>query len=154
MKKYKYKFSKLITIVGIVGILLAIACMVVGVLRFINYNNNNIQLTMYQYITFALIAILPIVYIVVAVSAYFNSYYFVTDTEVVLKWGIIANRFNLNDIEEVKLITNQSKLELCFKDESYFLVATDPKWFDEFVDEIKAKKPNISYIVHTDVSKN
>ena len=140
MKKYKYKFSKLITIVGIVGILLSIAYMVVGVLRFINYNNNNIQLTTYQYITFALIAILPIVYKVVAVSDYFNSYYFVTDTEVVLKWGIIANKFNLSDIEEVKLITNDAKLELCFKDESYFLVATDPKWFDEFVDDIKSKK--------------
>lgn len=154
MKKYKFKFSKKITIVGVVGILLAILCMVIGVLRFINYNNQNIQLNTYQYITFALIVILPIVYIVVAISAYFNSYYFITDNKVVLKWGVVSNKFNLSDIVEVKLITNQSKLELVFSDETYFLVATDPKWFDNFVDEIKSKKPNIPYIVHTEPSKD
>lgn len=154
MKNYKFKFSKIITIVGIVGIILAIVCMVAGVLRFINLNNQNIQITLYQYISFALTIILPIAYMVIAISAYFNSYYFVTDKEVVLKWGVIANKFNLSDIKEVKLLTNDKKLELVFSDDSYFLVATDPKWYDDFVDEIKAKKPNISYIIITEPTKD
>ncbi len=154
MKKYKYKFPSSIVIVGIIGIVVAICCMAFGVYRFLNLLNENIKPSLYQYITFALTVLLPIFYMVIAVSAYFSSYYFVTETQVVLKWGVISNKFNLNDIKEVKLITNDSKLELIFKDDTYFLIATGKEWFDSFVDEIKTKKPNIPYIVHTDVSKN
>ena len=153
MKKYKYKFPSSLVIVGIVGIFVAIGCMVLGVYRFLNLSNENIKPTLYQYISFALTILLPIVYMVVAVSAYFNSYYYINDKQVVLKWGVISNKFNLSDIKEVKLITNDSKLELVFLDDTYFLIATGKEWFDSFVDEIKTKKPNISYIVITEPSK-
>ncbi len=154
MKKYKYKFPSSIVIVGIIGIVVAIGCMALGIYRFLNLLNENIKPSLYQYITFALTVLLPILYMVIAISACFNSYYFVTDDKVVLKWGVISNKFNLSDIKEVKLITNDSKLELIFKDDTYFLIATSSEWFESFVDEIKAKKPNIAYVVHTDVSKN
>lgn len=153
MKKYKYKFPSSLVIVGIVGIFVAIGCMVLGVYRFLNLLNENIKPTLYQYISFALTILLPIVYMVVAVSAYFNSYYYINDKQVVLKWGVISNKFNLSDIKEVKLITNDSKLELVFLDDTYFLIATGKEWFDSFVDEIKTKKPNISYIVVTEPTK-
>ena len=122
MKKYKYKFPSSLVIVGIVGIFVAIGCMVLGVYRFLNLLNENIKPTLYQYISFALTILLPIVYMVVAVSAYFNSYYYINEKQVVLKWGVISNKFNLSDIKEVKLITNDSKLELVFLDDTYFLI--------------------------------
>ncbi len=153
MKKYKYKFPSSIVIVGIIGIVVAIGCMALGIYRFLNLLNENIKPTLYQYISFALTIVLPILYMVIAISACFNSYYFVTDDKVVLKWGVISNKFNLSDIKEVKLITNDSKLELIFKDDTYFLIATGKEWFDSFVDEIKAKKPNIPYIVITEPTK-
>ncbi len=153
MKKYKYKFNKKLIIVGIIGILVAIACIVVGVLRFINLNNQDVKITSYQYITFALVIILPVAYMIIAISAYFNSYYYITESEVVLKWGVLANKFKLSDIKEVKLITNDSKLELSFKDDTYFVILTQKEWFEEFVDEIKNKKPNIEYIVITNPEK-
>ncbi len=153
MKKYKYKFNKKLLIVGIIGILVAIACIVVGVLRFINLNSQDVKITTYQYISFALIIILPIAYMVIAISAYFNSYYYITESEVVLKWGVLANKFKLSDIKEVKLLTNESKLELFFKDDTYFVIATQKEWFDKFVDEIKAQKPNIEYVVITNPEK-
>ena len=153
MKKYKYKFPSSLVIVGIVGIFVAIGCMVLGVYRFLNLLNENIKPTLYQYISFALTILLPIVYMVVAVSAYFNSYYYINEKQVVLKWGVISNKFNLSDIKEVKLITNDSKVEIVFLDDTYFLIATGKEWFDSFVDEIKLKKPNISYIVITEPSK-
>ncbi len=149
MKKYKYKFNKKLLIVGIIGIIVAIACIVVGVLRFINLNNQDVKITTYQYISFALIIVLPIAYMVIAISAYFNSYYYITEMEVVLKWGVLANKFKLSDVKEVKLLTNESKLELSFKDDTYFVIITQKEWFEQFVDEIKSKKPNIDYIVIT-----
>ncbi len=154
MKKYRYKFNGKILLVGIVGILIAIACMIIGILRFINLNSQNIQITPYQYITFALIIILPVAYMVIAIGAYFNSYYYITDKTVVLKWGVISNKFNLSDVKEVKLLTNESKLELVFLDDTYFVIATLKEWFDEFVDEIKSKKPNIQYLVITEKTKD
>ena len=153
MNKYKYKFSKLIVTIGIIGVFVAVACSILGVYRFLKLYNDNIEITLYNYLTLAIVIIFPILYIVIAISALINSYYVVTDTQVVLKWGVISNKFNLSDIKEVKLLTNTSKLELVFNDDTYFTVVTDGKWFESFVDDIKAKKPNISYIVITEPSK-
>lgn len=154
MKKYKFKFNALTLILMVVGILIAIGCLVVNVLRLINKINGNYGFTIYEYISFPLIGLLAIGFIVIIICAYFNSYYKITDETVVLRFGIIKNVIELKEIREVRLLTKKSKLELIFKDESYFVIATNPDWFESFVDEIKVKKPNISYVQISEETKD
>ena len=154
MKKYKFKFNKSILIVGIIGVLVAIACMVMGAIRFLNLIKENINITIYNYITLVLVEVLPVLFIVIVVSAYFNSYYKITDTEIILRWGIIVNKFRLSDVKEVKCLTVKNKLELLFSDDTYFVVVTDKRWYEDFVDELKSKRPDVLYVVHTEESKD
>lgn len=146
MKKYKFKFNNLTLILMLVGILVAIGCIIVNTLRLINKVNGEYALTIYEYISFPLIFLLAVGFIVIVVFAYFKSYYTVTDNSVILKFGIIKNTINLKDVTEVRLLTNKNKLELIFTDESYFVIATNPDWFESFVDEIKQKQPKIAFV--------
>jgi hypothetical protein len=146
MKKYKFKFNNLTLILMLVGILIAIGCIIVNALRLISKINGDYTLTIYEYISFPLIFLLAIGFIVIIVFAFFNSYYKIDEDKVVLKFGIIKNIIDLKEVTEIKLLTKKNKLELIFKDESYFVIATNPDWFESFVDEIKQKQPKIAFV--------
>ncbi len=154
MKKYKFKFNTLTLILMLVGILVAIGCVVVNVLRLVSKINGDYQLTVYEYISFPLIFLLAVGFIVIIVLAFLNSYYKITDKSVVLKFGVIKNTIDLNEVTEVRLLTQKSKLELIFKDESYFVIVTNTEWFESFVDEIKQKQPKITFVQITEETKN
>jgi hypothetical protein len=146
MKKYKFKFNNLTLILMLDGILVAIGCIIVNALRLISKINGDYTLTIYEYISFPLIFLLAVGFIVIIVFAFFNSYYKIDENKVVLKFGIIKNVIDLKEVTEIKLLTKKNKLELIFKDESYFVIATNPDWFESFVDEIKQKQPKIAFV--------
>ena len=125
MKNYKYKFSKLVVALMFVGIIVAVACLILNVIRFLNLINEKYELTLYNYLTIIITGVLSIGFIVIVLCAYFNSYYKITDKTLILRFGIIKNEFDLNDVKEVRLLTAKSKLELLFNDESYYIVSTN-----------------------------
>lgn len=154
MKKFKYQLPTLAIIVMILGIVVAVACLVWNAIRFINQINSNTDFTLYDYMTYIIIAIVVVGYTVIALGAIFNSYYFVDDKQVVLKWGILKNSIELSEIVEIRLLVSNNRLELVFKDESYFVVATKREWYDEFINEIKKYRPEIQFIQNSQVNED
>ena len=154
MKKYKFKFNTLTLILMLVGILVAIGCIVVNAIRLFKKLNGDYALTIYEYISFPLIGLLAVGFIVIIVFAFFNSYYKIDSDKVILKFGIIKNVIDLNDVTEVRLLTQKNKLELIFTDESYFVISTNSEWFESFVDEIKEKRPKIAFVQITEQTKD
>ncbi len=146
MKKYKFRFNNLTLILMVVGILVALACIVANVYRLTVKISGSYEFTLYEYISFPLIGLLSIGFIVIVVLAFFNSYYKIDEEKVILRFGIIKNVIDLKEVTEIRLLTSKSKLELIFKDESYFVIATNPDWFESFVDEIKEKRPKIAFV--------
>lgn len=153
MKKYKYTFPITALIFLILGCLAAIACFVLNVIRFSNLLSQNVEITLYNYISIILSVLLSLAFLVIAISAYFNSYYSIKDKKVVLRWGIVKNVLDLNNVKEIKLLTNNSKLELIFNDDTYFVVATRSEWYESFIDDIKAEMPNILFTQETNIEK-
>lgn len=153
MKKYKYNFPLLVKILLLVGGLVAIACGTLNVIRYLKNASQNVQLSAMDWASLSFAIILPIAYFVLAVPAYFNSYYTVTEKEIILRWGLVKNIVSLDEVTEIKFIVNKKRLELTFKDETYFLIAINSEWFEDFIDEIKQKRPQIPYTQETEVTK-
>ena len=153
MKKYKYTFPTLALVIMLIGAVLAVLCAGWNIVRFSLFIKENVEITIYNYMSLILAILLSVGYIVVAVLAYFNSYYQVDKTNVILKWGIIKNVIDLNEVKEIKLLVENKKLELVFNDDSYFVIATQEKWFNSFVDDIKNAKPNIVYVQVSEPTK-
>ena len=148
-KKFKYNFTKLFYVIAAVGAVIAILCIVFNVINFVKLIGNNIAPSLYQYGSLILAVVLSIAYIVLVVAALFKSYYFITDKELVLKWGLIKNTLSLNDAKEIKLTTNTSKLELVFEDESWFNIAINNNLKEEFVQDLKSKHEKIVFVQET-----
>ncbi len=145
MQKFKYKFTTLIIILICLLMLLALACMGLNIYRLVANITQNNEITLMNWISYGLTIILPIVAIVLGISALISSYYEITDTQVILKWGLMKNVIELKDVKSIKLRTKEGKLELVFFDDSYFTVQTNEAWFETFVDAIKQKRPKIIF---------
>lgn len=152
-KKYKYEFTKTFYIIAILGGLVSLASILINAVRFINLSSKNIALGFYEYASLILSTILALAFIVFIITAIINSYYLITEKQVVLKWGIIKNTVDLQEVKEIKFITNKGKLQLTFQDESYFIIAVSNKWQEDFISEIKQKHPTILYVQETEEQK-
>lgn len=148
--KYKYQFTKTFYIIAVIGGLVALGCIVVNAVRFISLLSKGIAPSFYEYVSLILSVFLSVFFIVFMISAFIKSYYKITDNAVILRWGIIKNTIDISDVKEIKLITNQNKLELIFEDESYFIIVVSDSWKEKFVDELKSKFPTIPYIQETE----
>lgn len=152
-KKYKYKFTKSFYIIGVLGGVIALACIAINVVRFIGLSSKQIVPGFYEYVSLILSVILSIAFIVFIITAIKSSYYQITDKQVILKWGIIKNKVDIFDVKEIKFITNTQKLELIFEDDSYFIIAVSSEWKEDFVDELRKNFPKIPYIQETEEEK-
>ena len=152
-KKYKYKFTKSFYIIGVLGSIIALACIAINAIRFIGLSSKEIVPGFYEYVSLILSLILSIAFIVFIVTAIKSSYYQITDKQVILKWGIIKNKSDISSVKEIKLITNTQKLELIFDDDSYFVIAVSTEWKEDFVDELRKNFPKIPYIQETEENK-
>lgn len=149
-KKYKFKFPPLWIIIAIIGIALAVACVVLNAIRFIGFFERNEDPGTYGYMSLILSILICLGFIVMALTAIINSYYEITDKQVILRWGFIKNVIDLSEVKEIKYLTLSKKLELIFTDESYFLVVINDLWVEDFVNELKEKFPKIPFIQETE----
>lgn len=154
MKKYKYVYSKTIIILFIVGILVAIASVVLNAYRFILKARGEYEITGYEWFTLGLTIALSILFIAIAVSCFISSYYKVENKNLILSWGFIKNKFDLLEVTKMNYYSNKNRLELIFTDESYFYVSTKPEWVNDLVDDIKQANSKIIYVEETVAEEN
>ena len=146
MKQYKYKFTPLVIVLLIALSLIAVVCIGLNVYRLIDNISKNNQVTLMNWISYAVIIILSLIAIVLVISIFVKSYYQITENSVILRWGLIKNQIELNSVKQIKLSKLKGRLELIFEDESYFVILTSQLWYEEFVDQIKSKRPEIIFV--------
>ena len=149
-KKFKYNFTTLFYIIAAVGAGIAVLCAVFSVINFVKLLSDNIAPSIYQYGSLVLAVGLPVAYIVLVSAALLNSYYYVTEKDLVLKWGLISQTLSLSDAVEIKLTTNTNKLELVFEDESWFNIVISDNLKEAFVNDLKSKHEKIVFIQETE----
>jgi len=142
---YKYKFSKWFYLIAVLGYLVSIGCIVLNAIRFSIKLNKNIEIAFTEYMSLAFAVVLSIAFIVIVTLALIKSEYKIFDDKIILKWGIIKNPIELNEVKLIRFITTTEKLELVFEDESYFVIVIDKKDYQKFVDELKSIKPKLEY---------
>ena len=152
MNKYKYNYSKPVLAIIILGIPLALACIVMNVIRFIkSYADFNA----YNYAsTFVVIAV-SIAYLVVAIALLIDSSYYVTDKHFVLKWGILKNEIELKSITRIVYNTATNKLAIYYNDDNFFMLNAQNVNYGELADMIKEKNHRVVFeMISEEIHKN
>ena len=145
MKSYKFKFSKLVLVLIGLAIAAALAAVAYPVYRIYLYGVSS-PLLVIQHVAVLIVAALAIV---IFVSLLIRSVYKITDTQIILWFGIVKQTFKIADIESVHLFTKTNKLVIYFKDDKYTVIVVKPEWYNEFTKEILARNDKIRYDVST-----
>lgn len=82
--------------------------------------------------------------IVVVVAMLARSRYTVTKNELVMQFGLIKSRFPVEKFTSVVLDTDAQKLTV-YIGEEFFVVTTNPAWNNDFVQALRAVKPEIEF---------
>ncbi|MBR5439125.1 MAG: hypothetical protein IKV61_02790 [Clostridia bacterium] len=146
MNKYKYKFSRIATVLLIAGMVLALACITLNVVRIANLAKDNIVASVYDVMSIIIAFLLSIFFIVFAVFALTNSYYIITDRGVSFKCGFISTKLDASEVKEIKFEAVKNKLEIVFNDETFFVVVIEAKSYEPFIVEFRSKFTKIPYI--------
>ena len=116
MHTYKFKFSKPILILSIAAILLALG----GGIGWTVYRiiRNHGFPTIVFGIQCVVLLLVSVLILVVFSALLIRSCYKITDTEVVLWFGIVPTRYKIADMESVHLFTKTNKLVIYFKNDA------------------------------------
>ena len=145
MKSYKFRFSKVVLVLIGLAIAAALAAVAYTVYRIYLYGFSS-PLLVIQHVAVLIVAALAIV---IFVSLLIRSVYKITDTQIILWFGIVKQTFKIADIESVHLFTKTNKLVIYFKDDKYTVIVVKPEWYNEFTKEILARNDKIRYDVST-----
>lgn len=145
MKSYKFKFSKLIFVLMIAGIVLAAGGIALTVFRIIRAGFATVSLG----ITHVLVLLVCALLLVILPSILIRSAYQITDKELILWFGIIKSSYKISEMESIHLFTKTNKLVIYFKNDRYTVIVVKPEWYNEFTKELLSKNDKIRYDVST-----
>jgi hypothetical protein len=85
--------------------------------------------------------------------AMFGSKYAISNKQLILYWGILQNKYDINDITTATHFRASNKLALTFSDESFIAVNISPDEFDDFVENLKKINSKIFYALNVEDQK-
>lgn len=142
MNKYKYNYSKLVLTLIILGIPLALACIVMNVFRLIK---SYADLNAYNYASVFVVIAVSIAYLVIAIALLIDSSYYVTDKHFVLKWGVLKNEIELKSITRIVYNTATDKLAIYYNDDNFFMLNAKNVNYGELAEIIKEKNNRVVF---------
>lgn len=151
MKKFNYKFTKLLFILLILGLLIAVLCLGLNIKRIIEIVKAN-DLVIQNIASAGLAALVGLIGIIVIVPVFFSSRYEITNTDLITRRGIIVTKIKLNTITRITFFRVTKKLVLYYNQADYVVIVIDEKDYNDFVDAIKEHNKKVFYAIETERS--
>ena len=139
-KKFKFRFTPLMVILAIAVLLLATAGCVLSVWRITQQGIHGFN----DALKSPLLIAICIFGIVVVTAMLVRSQYVITETALIVQFGIIKSSFKVADFTSVLLDTDSKKLTV-YMGENFFVVTTNPEWNNDFVQALRKVKPDIEF---------
>lgn len=141
MKQFRYRFPKWIIALLAVGAALCVGAAIYDVALFVLSGATDV-LDWIKYLLFLFAALLLAV---VFLSVLLSTKYLVSGGALVLRFGIVRNKYSLADVNSLHLFKSSKKLFVYFKNEQYAVVNVNGEWADALVRAIVEENENITY---------
>ena len=139
-KYFKYKFTPTLIVLAIAVILLCVAGMIVSIYRIARFGIAGFS----DALKSPLLIAICVFCIVLMISVLVKSQYIVDDTHYTTQFGFIKSKFPIKDVTKLELNTDNQKLTVFFG-EQFSVLSLSPEWNDEFINAIRAVKPDIEF---------
>lgn len=143
MKDFKFKLSKVATVLSVVAILLALGGGGWTIYRIVKIGFPDFT-TGLQHVVMILVCVLLLI---VFFGLLIRSFYRINDNDIVLRFGIIKSTYKIEEITCIHLFTKTNKLVVYFKNDTFAVIVVKPEWHNEFIKSLLAKNEKIRYDV-------
>lgn len=154
MKVFKYKFSRLTTILIYVGIALCVIGIGVNVFAIITGNPASAVNPVYPIIQYTLMFLIPVILLVILIALLVSSYYSIDGDILKTSFGIIKSKYNVKDIDTILLDRTTNKLTVHFTNNSFIVIVVREEWYDEFIDALCSTNNKIEFSINSKEGNN
>ena len=141
MKTYKYKYPIWIKILLILAVMLAVTSLAINIFRIIDAKGSAV----YDYLSTSIAIVISIIGLILFSAMLVSSGYKVTESELILFWGLLKNKFPIKSLTRAVLDQTTEKLILYYNEDNYFVVNAKTVDHMDLVDELRSKNDKIVF---------
>ncbi len=153
MKVFKYKFTKVTTILIYTGIFLCALCVGLNIFSIVTSDLSSSANIVYPVIQYTLMFLIPLALAVILVSLLVSSYYSIDEKWLKTSFGVIKSKYDLKDIKTLLLDRTTNKLSVYFNNESFIVIVVKEDWYDDFIDALCSANDKIEFTINSKENK-
>ncbi len=149
-KKYPFKFSPLMTVLSVLGLLLCAAGIGLTTWQFVDFLGGDIS-SVYEWLKYFLLYLVSVLLAVLITAMLIKSQYVVTERYLITQFGLIKSKYDLKTVYSVHLFRGSGKLAVYFDDfkTKYIVIVVKESWYDDFIKTIIARNERIAFSFST-----
>ena len=147
MKKFKYKFTKLITALIYVGIALSVAGFGINLYYCIANGIKGAADPIYPILQYTLMFLVTITLTVLLVSVLVSSCYIIDGKYFKTKFGFIVSKYDVENIDSIVDNKKTGKLTVTFANGEFMVIVVKQEWYNDFIEALLAANRKIEYSI-------
>lgn len=147
MKKFRYKFSKLITGFIYAGIALSVAGFAVNLYYCIANGIGQAADPVYPILQYTLMFLVTVGLSVLLISILTSSFYIIDGKYFKTKFGLIVSKYDVNTIDTVVDNKKTGKLTVTFENGEFMVIVVKQEWYNDFIEALLEANRKIEYSI-------
>ncbi len=145
MKSFKYKFTRLLKALMILGMALCAVGFGVNLYYCITNGASHAADPVYPIMQYVLMFFVTVVLFALLLSIMVSSAYIIDGKFFKTRFGFITSKYDVEKITTITLDRKTDKLTVTFSSGEFIVIVVKQQWYDEFVTALLLANPKIKY---------
>lgn len=147
MKKFKYKFTKLIIALIYAGIALSVTGFGINLYYCIANGVKGAADPIYPILQYTLMFLVTIGLTAILISVLTSSCYIIDGNVFKTKFGFIVSKYDVEKIDSIVDDKKSGKLTVTFDDGQYMVIVVKQEWYNDFIEAMLTANKKIEYSI-------
>lgn len=149
MKTFKYKFTPLLKVLMVLGMILCVAGFAVNLVFCIKDGVSSAANPVYPALQYALMFFVTVVAFALLLSIMIFSAYIVDGKYFKTRFGFVTSKYDVEKIAGITLDRKTDKLTVTFTNQEFMVIVVKQDWYEDFVQALLAANPRIEYVINS-----
>ncbi|MDE6690947.1 MAG: hypothetical protein K2K04_03165 [Clostridia bacterium] len=149
MKTFKYKFTRLLKALMIVGMVLCAVGFGINLFYCITNGARHAADPVYPIMQYVLMFFVTVVLFVLLLSIMVRSAYVIDGKVFKTRFGFIVSKYDVEKIENITLDRKTDKLTVTFTNKEFMVIVVKQEWYEEFITSLLLANPKIEYTINS-----
>lgn len=149
MKTFKYKFTRLLKALMILGMVLCVVGFGVNLYYCVTNGAKHAADPVYPIMQYVLMFFVTVVLFVLLLSILVRSSYVIDGKFFKTRFGFIVSKYDVEKIENITLDRKTEKLTVTFKSGEFMVIVVKQDWYEEFITALLLANPKIEYTINS-----